>query len=275
MKSGRGRRGRHGVQVHRICHAFKVQAARRCRWRDVSIRVRREQGAQSAGRAPSEAHVDHRSDEKPDHVMEKAVCRDHKCDAAGPRLPDTEAELAPVVVVRRRRALDGKAAEAVAAAHGASLTVQDAKVQWAAQSPLPIVSKRSGSVVIGTNQIAVPALQGAVSRMKRGVHFLHVGTADVAGENSVERSPETLCGPVVRHDDASGLTKCVNASVCPTGPDHGHLQLHQPRKPLFEYTLDGSLGGLSLPPGKGLAIILKDQLEGAARHCWKDRPHGK
>ena len=56
----------------------------------------------------------------------------------------------------------------------------------------------------------------------------------------------------------------MDAGVSPARSDDGHMRLHQSCESVFERALHSSLGRLSLPPGKGLAIILNDQLEGAA-----------
>ena len=96
-----------------IRDAFKVQAASRCRRRDVAIVFSGEQCGDDSWRASRCTDLDHSSDEKADHMMKKSIRGNHQRDAARPEFPPAETHMAAVIVIVRRRAFDGERPEAV------------------------------------------------------------------------------------------------------------------------------------------------------------------
>ncbi len=78
-----------------------------------------------------------------------------------------------MIVVRRRRAFDGKPMKLVLANDRSGLGFKEIQGRGVRECPLPVVSKRTGRVRIGADQIMVLALDGTVARMKFGQHLVH------------------------------------------------------------------------------------------------------
>ena len=258
-----------------IRDAFKVQAASRCRRRDVAIVFRGEQSGDGSWRASSCTDLDHSSDEKADHMMKKSIRGNHQRDAARPELPPADAHIAAVIIVVRRRAFDGERPKAVIAEEFIRFGCQQVQRRRASKRPFTVVTERVGGIAVGANQISVLPFEGAVTRMKVRRHRMHAVASHIAWQHTIQCASQTVWLPLIRHDDTHRLTQCMNAGISSAGTDCRNVRLRQSAQRVFQRALYRSLRGLSLPTGKGLAVILNDQLEGAARHCNKARPPRK
>ena len=258
-----------------IRDAFKVQAASRCRRRDVAIVFSGEQCGDDSWRASRCTDLDHSSDEKADHMMKKSIRGNHQRDAARPEFPPAETHIAAVIVVVPRRAFDGERAEAVIAEECIRFGCQQVQRRQASKRPFAVVAERAPGIAVGTDQIAVLTFDSAVTRMKVRRHRMHAFASDIAGQHTVKGAPKFVRLPFIRNDYTDRLTQCMNAGISSAGTDRRNVRLRQSGQRVFQRALYCSPRGLSLPTGKGLAVILNDQLEGAARHWNKARPPRK
>ena len=258
-----------------IRDAFKVQAASRRRRRDVAIVFRGKQRGDGSWRAPPGTDLDHSSDEKAHHVMKKSIRRYFERDAARPEHPPADAHIAAVIIVVWRRAFNGERPKAVIAEEFIGFGCQQVQRRRASKRPFTVVTERAAGITVGANQISVLTLDGAVTRMKVRRHRMNALASHIARQHSIQCALQTVWLPFVRHDDTDRLTQCMNAGIRSAGTDRWNVRLRQSRQRLFDRALYRSLRGLSLPTGKGLAVILNDQLEGATRHWNKARPPRK
>lgn len=86
---------------------------RRCRRSGLGVCGRNEQPRDGTARTASLRHIDHRSNQKTHHVMEKSVCRNFKRPAAVARYPRRMMNKAAVMIVDRRCVSDGKSTKRV------------------------------------------------------------------------------------------------------------------------------------------------------------------
>ena len=205
-------------------------------------------------------------------MMEKTVRCDHQHDSTRSQLPRAQVHLASMIVFRRRSALHGEGAETVFSDESGRLDLERLERWHTPQRPLPVVAKWAVCVTVGADEIAVPPFGRAEARVEIGRHFVDLHAPHVARQHCIQGTLERGGFPFCGDGDADDLAERMNAGVRSTGANGRHVRLHESREPVFDHTLHSSLGRLSLPTGKGPAIVLNDQLKGAARHWKKARP---
>ena len=197
-------------------------------------------------------------------MVEEPVRGDDEREATAPIFPAADPDFASVIVVVRRSPFDGKCTETVFTEDRGRLATQQLKVKVAADSPFPVVSKWVRRAAVRPDQIPILPLRGAVPCVKGVVHLEHLGTPDIARQDGVEGALQPFGFPLLRHDDTCRLAERMDTGVRPAGANDRNVRLRQAIQSVLEDPLHSSLRRLSLPSGKGLAIVLNDQLEGAA-----------
>ena len=208
-------------------------------------------------------------------MMQKPVGGDHEGDAARSHFPAAQTDIARVIVVVGCRAFHRERPKTVTSNELSCFRVKELERWSPTERPLAIVSERAGRIGVSAYQIPVLTLNGTETRMKLAGHCVYAGAPHVARQHAIERATKRVRLPPFWHDNTDGLTQCVHAGVGPAGANRGNVILRQSSECVFNRTLYRALRGLSLPSGKGLAVILYKQLEGASRHWRKARPRRK
>src|SRR4029079_10803496 len=115
--------------------------------------------------------IEHGSDEKSHHVMEKAVGLDLEHDSTRSIEPPGARDVAPMAVSGRRRSEHRKRLKAVFALDAGGRCIQSAPIQGLPECQLVPTTERRMCSIIRADVVAVSPAQSTVPRMKLVLHL--------------------------------------------------------------------------------------------------------
>jgi hypothetical protein len=238
----------------------------RCRRRRVGIVGRNEQPRDRTARTTSLSHLDHRSDEKTHHVMEKTVCCHFEHPTTIPLHPPGMLDEAAVVIVGWRRVSDRKRAEGVVTQDTVGFALQGHRVERVTHGPLIPATERGSCRLIRADKITVSSRDGAPAGVKVGNHPMRRRDPDIVRENRVQGAAEGIRVPARGHPHTDALAVRVNAGIGSAGADGGNGGGAESPKGHFHIALHRADDGLALPAGEAPPVILRYQEDRSRVH---------
>src|SRR2546423_3151309 len=262
------------VEVLRIFHPLEKETVG---WRgcsDFAVVFLREKLRHHVRLPLALADLQHRPDQKTDHVVKKSIGPNVEREATLSLAPRRMRHRATMVVTFRRCTLDGKGAKAVLAADRLRGSSHSRDVDRFFQDQLSVAAKRGGCEIVCAYVVAVAARDRAVPRMELITHFEGCRNPYIGRKNGGHRSSESTRVPFPGHAHSRCLAARVNTSICPPGAHDCDWCSAQFGHRRFELALNRPFVRLPLPAGKARAIVVQHELHGTRQHRVKLAPEG-